>query len=209
MPRHQLCSAIGAIALAVGLLSAAPAGADVHPSGASVAQTSQDDSAASLQRELDAFPRARISVADGIARVEKRDAGSKVVDISFDGRNARLIYNVKTARNGRVWEGRIDATTGEIIGAGTATPLAQFPPEDQRKIADLDTANMGFVEAIEIAETYGAGKAISAGLNEVDGHLAFLIVVVSDGQLKAVSIDPTSSPTASKTPRIMQPVSAR
>ncbi len=201
------CSAICAIALAVGFMRAVPALADVHPSAASVA--SQDDSTASLQRELDAFPRATISAADGIALAKKRDAGSNVVDISFDGRNARLVYNVKTARNGRIWDGRIDAATGEIIGAGTATPIAQFPPEDQRKIADLDAAKMGLAYAIELAEAYGAGKAISAGLSDADGHFAFLIVVVSDGQLKAVSIDPTDQPTASKTRRNMQPVSAR
>ncbi len=208
MLRHHLVSAIGAITLSFALMSNTAGHADILSQGADVLQASQDDSASSLQHELDAFPRARITVCDGIALVEKRIAGSKVVDISFDGRKGRLIYHVKSVHNGKIWKGRIDAETGDIIDSGNSTPLDRFPSGDRRNIADLDAAKISLSDAVAIAETYGSGKAISAGLNESNGHFVLLIVVVSDGQLKAVSIDPSNAPTAANTLRNLQPNSA-
>jgi hypothetical protein len=44
-------------------------------------------------------------------------------------------------------------------------------------------------DAMPIAEAYGSGNAVSARLDEQDGRLIFL-VVVSDGSLLQVSLDP-------------------
>ena len=205
MLRQRSVSAIGVITLLFALTSNTAVHADIRSLGANVVRASHDGSASSLQHELDAFPRARITVCDGIALAEKRIAGSKVVDISFDGRKDRLIYNVKMVHNGKIWEGRIDAKTGDIIDSGILTSLKRFPSGDRRKIADLDAAKINLSDAVAIAETYGSGKAISAGLNETDGHFVLLVVVVSDGQLKAVSIDPSNAPTAANTLRKLQP----
>ena len=207
MLRRHVFPALGAIALTLVMMGAVPANADIHL-GADITRSSQYDSAASLQRELLAFPRAKMSVGDIIALAQKHIAGSKVADISFDGRNDRLFYHVKTVYDGKVWEGRMDAKTGDIIGNGIAVPLDQFPSDDQRRIADLYATTVTLADAVAIAEQYGDGKAISAGLNGSDGHFALVVVVVSDGELKSVSIDPSTAPTAANTPRPLQPVSA-
>jgi hypothetical protein len=43
---------------------------------------------------------------------------------------------------------------------------------------------------VPIAEEYGDGKAVSAGLEEANGRLVFLVVLVADGSLKQISVDP-------------------
>jgi hypothetical protein len=44
-------------------------------------------------------------------------------------------------------------------------------------------------EAIAIAEEYGAGSVVSAGLEEQDGKPIFVVLVVAGGALKEVSVE--------------------
>ena len=48
---------------------------------------------------------------------------------------------------------------------------------------------MDLSEAIEIAEEYGIGSAVSAGLEERNDKPIFVAVVVADGTLKEVSVE--------------------
>jgi uncharacterized membrane protein YkoI len=43
---------------------------------------------------------------------------------------------------------------------------------------------------VSIAESYESGKAVSVGLDEENGKLIFLVVVVTDGSLRQISVDP-------------------
>jgi uncharacterized membrane protein YkoI len=152
-------------------------------------QLSESDRAAIFQ-EIKVFSNVRISVSDVIAIAEKRAVGAKAVDVSFDGQADRLAYRVKTYQHDEIWEGTIDAATGKIIGEEIVTPVSTLDVKDKVELAGFRTAGIDLSDVVPIAEKYGSGKAVSAGLEEENGKLIFLVVVVTDGSLKQISVDP-------------------
>jgi hypothetical protein len=53
---------------------------------------------------------------------------------------------------------------------------------------------MDLSEAIAIAEQYGSGKAVSAGLQHNGAKLVLPVVIVSEGSLKEISVEPGERP---------------
>jgi uncharacterized membrane protein YkoI len=152
--------------------------------------TSASDRAAIL-REIKAFGSVQISVRDVIAIAEKHSIGAKAVDISFDGRAERLVYRVKTYQHAKIWEGSIDASTGKLVGDATLTPASALDIKDNVELAGFSSAGVDLSEVVSIAEEYGDGRAVSAGLGEENGKLIFLVVVDTDGSLREISVDPS------------------
>jgi uncharacterized membrane protein YkoI len=155
-------------------------------------QLSESDRAVIFQ-EIKLFSNVNISVRDVIAIAEKRAVGAKVVDVSFDGQADRFAYRVKTYQQDEIWEGTIDAGTGKILGEATITPVSMLDAKDRVKLAGFRAAGIDLSDVAPIAEKYGSGKAVSAGLEEEDGRLIFLVVVVADGSLIQISVDPNEA----------------
>ena len=158
----------------------------------SVPQSNEAESEA-LLREIKAFTSARISARRAIAIAERRGAGAKVVDLSFDGSTSRPAYGVKVLLKGQLWEGTIDASTGVAVGNGSTTPVSRLRQENQMTLAAFCAAGIDLSETIAIAEQYGSGKAVSAGLRHNGAKLVLLVVVVSEGSLKEISVEPPES----------------
>jgi len=158
----------------------------VNPTSAK--QFSEAEMAAILQ-EIKVFANAQISVRDAIEIAEKRATGAKAVDVSFDGQADRLAYRVKAYRHDQIWEGTVDATTGKIVGEEIVMPASTLSAKDRIELAGLRAARIDLSD-VPIAEEYGDGKAVSAGLEEANGRLVFLVVLVADGSLKQISVDP-------------------
>jgi uncharacterized membrane protein YkoI len=178
-------------------LSIVPMSALARPSSditkpALAQQFSEPDRAAIFQ-EIKVFANAQISVRDVIAIAEKRAVGAKVVDVSFDGQADRLAYRVKTYQHDEIWEGTIDAATGKIVREEILTPVSTLDAKDKVELAGFNTAGIDLSDVVSIAEKYGSGKAVSAGLEEENGKLIFLVVVVTDGSLKQISVDPNQA----------------
>src|SRR5947209_8144658 len=72
--------------------------------------------------QLKAFEAAKVRLAGAIAAAEKHAGGGKVIDVLFDAGVGKPHYKVKTYQNNAVWEGTVDAASGQVIGAGTTTP---------------------------------------------------------------------------------------
>ena len=184
------------------VLSTIPTLALAHASGNATIPTSgqfsESETAAMLQ-EINVLANAQISVRDAIEIAEKRTPGAKAVDVSFDGRADRLAYRVKTYWQNEVWEGTVDASTGKIVGEGIVTPVSTLDAIDRIELADFRTAGIDLSDVVPIAEKYGEGKAVSAGLEEEDGRLIFLVVVVVDGALKQLSVDPNEEQSRAQT----------
>ena len=159
----------------------------VNPTSAK--QFSEAEMAAILQ-EIKVFANAQISVRDAIEIAEKRATGAKAVDVSFDGQADRLAYRVKAYRHDQIWEGTVDATTGKIVGEEIVMPASTLSAKDRIELAGLRAARIDLSDVVPIAEEYGVGKAVSAGLEEANGRLVFLVVLVADGSLKQISVDP-------------------
>jgi uncharacterized membrane protein YkoI len=145
---------------------------------------------AAIFQEIKVFVNAQISVRDVIKIAEARASGAKVVDVSFDGRADRLAYRVKTYLNDEISAVTIDASTGKIIGDAVVTPVSALDVKDKIELAGFSTAVIDLSDVVSVAESYGSGKAVSVGLDEENGKLIFLVVVVTDGSLQQISVDP-------------------
>jgi len=176
------------------ILAIAPGSAfgreSADPAPPSVPQSDESESAAILLQQIKAFASARISARRAIAIAERRGARAKVVDLSFDGSAPRPAYGVKVLLNGELWEGTIDASTGVAVATGATTPVSRLGEENQTTLAAFSAAGIGLSETIAIAEQIGSGKAVSAGLQHNGAKLVLLVVILSEGSLKEISIEP-------------------
>jgi uncharacterized membrane protein YkoI len=146
------------------------------------------DSAGAL-KGIKAFENVFVPIRRAIAIAETRAAGAKIVDIDFDEESGQVAYKVKTYQHNEIWTGTIDASTGEIIGEGVVTPVESLEGKEKAELANFRASGMDLSEAIAIAEEYGVGSAVSAGLEEQNGKPIFVVVVVADGKLKEVSVE--------------------
>ncbi|MDB5578181.1 MAG: hypothetical protein JWR80_3357 [Bradyrhizobium sp.] len=151
---------------------------------------SNESESEALLREIKAFAYARISARRAIAIAERRGAGARVVDLSFDGSTLRPAYGVKVLLKGELWEGVIDASSGVAVDTGSTTPVSRLREENQTTLAAFSAAGIGLSETIAIAEQYGAGKAVSAGLQHDGAKLVLRVVILSEGSLKEISVEP-------------------
>jgi uncharacterized membrane protein YkoI len=154
------------------------------------AQDFSESEGTAIFQEIKVFANAQISVRDVIKIAEGRVSGAKVVDISFDGGGGRLAYNVKTYLNDEISAVTIDASTGKTIGDALVTPVSALHAKDRIELAGFSAAVIDLSDVVPIAEAYGSGKAVGVGLDEENGKLIFLVVVVTDGSLKQISVDP-------------------
>lgn len=144
-----------------------------------------------VNRELEAFRAAQLSLRQAIGIAEKRHAGSRTADISFDGASGSPVYRVKTVQDNRLWEHAIDAKTGDTIGAETVSHLKDLNPDDRNNVMALRTVRQELSDAVIIAEQVASGRAIGGSLMDDNGKLNFVVVVVNGGgDLKQVVLEP-------------------
>jgi uncharacterized membrane protein YkoI len=135
------------------------------------------------------FSNARVPIRRAIAIAEARVKGAKIVDIGFDEESDQVAYKVKTYQHNEMWTGTIDASTGEIIGEGIVTSVAGLDEKEKVELANFRASGMDLSEAIAVAEEYGVGSAISAGLEERKGKTIFVVVVITDRTLREVAVE--------------------
>jgi uncharacterized membrane protein YkoI len=141
-----------------------------------------------IANDLQAFERISVSARNAVLTAERSFPQAKVVDIGFDLEHGTPVYRMRLEREGAIWDAVIDTTSSKV----QRRPLQfDLSPEDRAKIDDFGRLGVDLAEAIAVGESYGAGRAVSATLDYADGRLMFLVVVLSDGYLKQVSIDPT------------------
>jgi uncharacterized membrane protein YkoI len=156
------------------------------------AQRAPEPDVLSTEKEIKSFETAKVSVAEAIKVAAKKHKDAKVVDVSFDSQAGQLAYKVKTYQDNNVWEGAVDAWTGQIIGDGTTTPVSKLDQEDQLELAGLLKASIDLSAATALAEEKGSGKAISAGLEETNGRIVYEVTIVKNGATTKFIVDPRS-----------------
>jgi uncharacterized membrane protein YkoI len=154
------------------------------------AQDFNESERAAVLQEIRVFANAQLSVRDVIKIAEARASGAKVVDVSFDGRADRLAYRVKAYLNDEISTVTIDASTGKTIGDAVVTLVSALDVKDKIELAGFSTAVIDLSDVVSVAESYGSGKAVSVGLDEENGKLIFLVVLVTDGALRQISVNP-------------------
>ena len=156
------------------------------------AQRAPEPDVASTDKEIKSFEAAKIGLAEAIKIAAKKHKDAKVVDVSFDSQAGQLAYKVKTYQDNTLWEGAVDAWTGEILGDGTTTPVSKLDEEDQLELAGLQKATIDLSTATALAEEKGSGKAISAGLEESNGRIVYEVTIVKNGATTKFVVDPRS-----------------
>jgi uncharacterized membrane protein YkoI len=170
-------------------------------SGPKSAQEFRQSENAGTSKGDKAFVNVRVTIQRAIAIAETRSAGAKIVDIGFDDESDQVAYKVKTYQHNEIWTGTIDASTGEIIGEGVVTAIASLEGKEKAELVSFRASRMDLSEAIAIAEEFGIGSAVSAGLEERNGKPIFVVVVVADGTLKEVSVEMAQSCRVNKPTR--------
>ena len=157
-----------------------------------LAQRTPEPDVVPTEKEINSFEKAKVSLAEAIRIAAKKHKDAKVVDVSFDSQAGQLAYKVKTYQDNNVWEGAVDAWTGEIISEGITTPVSKLDEEDQLELAGLLKASIDLSTATAVAEEKGSGKAISAGLEEKNGRIVYEVTIVNKGATTQFVVDPKS-----------------
>ena len=156
------------------------------------AQRAPEPDVVPTEKEIKSFETVKVGLAEAIKIAAKKHKDAKVVDVSFDSQAGQLAYKVKTYQDNNVWEGAVDAWTGQIIGEGTTTPVSKLDEEDQLELAGLLKASIDLSTATALAEEKCSGKAISAGLEETNGRIVYEVTIVNKGATTKFVVDPKS-----------------
>ena len=144
-----------------------------------------------IDRELEQFRSAQVSLQQALLIAERLHTGSRVVDISFDGGSNPPVYKVKNIQKDQIWENSIDARTGSSSACGKhALSVKDLEAQDRRNLLALRAVRQKLSDAVVVAERSTRGKAISGGLMTEDGILYFVVVVDTADGLKQVLLEP-------------------
>ena len=154
------------------------------------AQRAPEHDVVPTEKEIKSFEAAKVSLAEAIRIAANKHKDARVVDVSFDSQAGQLAYKVKTYQDNKVWEGAVDAWTGQILGEGTTTPVSKLDEEDQLELAGLQKASIDLAAATALAEQRGSGKAIAAGLEESNGRIVYEVTIVKEHATTKFVIDP-------------------
>jgi uncharacterized membrane protein YkoI len=149
----------------------------------------QEANTDSDQRFLAAFRVARLPLIEAIAIAERLHLGSRTAGISFDTSD-NPSYRVRTVKDKKIWEIVIDVRTGRTAGPETVRSLNELEKEERDNINALGSLKQELSDAVAIAEKAAAGKAISGGLVKEGDQLNFVVVVLSDDNVKEVFLEP-------------------
>jgi len=199
MSKQQLFAAM--LSLLVCVPSYADAALDDTATAAQQSESRNGVNDETANQELELFRSVEVSLREALRIAGKLHAGSRIVDISFDGGFGSPVYRVKTFRQEQIWEDTIDAKTGQIIGNATVSSLNGLHKEDQSNLIALQSVRQELADAVFVAEDNTSGKAISGGLMNEDGKLNFVIVVLSGSDLKQVILEPPDAGSPASRPR--------
>ena len=170
------------LAAAPWVLAVSAVRADVgHPSS-SVSSGSQQLNTFSSE-DLKAFAAARVGMADAIATAQKYSRGW-VVEARFEVTTDTSVYKVRTHAGEAIWEGEIDAVSGQVTGAGKRIPVNELDEEARSELSGVvrvPTASL--LQAVTLAENRVSGKVISAEVEEINGENAYELILFKDGLL--------------------------
>jgi uncharacterized membrane protein YkoI len=133
---------------------------------------------------------APLFVTDIVAAAEKLQAGASVLDVSFEPKDGRPLYAVRTYGNGKVWDGLLDGATGAAIDQGIVMDESALDAEDKAELVALEKAKITLREAIASAEKINGGRALNVGLEQVRGRAVWEVLIQKTNQSQQVHIDP-------------------
>jgi len=90
-----------------------------------------------------------LSLLDAIAAAERHSKGGKILEVILEASSKPTVsaaaYLLKIYRQGEIWEGRMDANSGAILGEEKASPESWLDVDDKAVLAGLETASTTIV----------------------------------------------------------------
>jgi uncharacterized membrane protein YkoI len=133
-----------------------------------------------------------MSLANAIKAVEQQ-TGGKVLEIRFENRNGRGVYNAVVSANGALTHARVDAKSDEILKFEGSTPDWMLNWQARADVRSLNKTTVPLPKAVQTAEQFGVGTAIDASLAKPltpeNAVLAYNVEVVRDGHPVRVAVD--------------------
>ncbi len=147
-----------------------------------------------------AFGRAQITLQDVISTVEKT-SGGKVVAAEieqkcklFCSKAGLPLFEVESVKDGTLTEYFIDPLTGTIVEQNKCW-WSSLDCDAPWKSEGFIAIKMTMEKAVAAAEKATGGKAMSARLKERKGLLFYQVQTITEGNVKAVLIDPDNGKT--------------
>ncbi len=187
--RPALISAFGLILClaqppAAGWAAASSAPMAVPEAGAATSEEVQDG------HKLDLVRAAPVTLRQALGIAEQRHPGTKSLRIETDLAAEGLIYRVRAARDGQVWESVVSADSGMIVSDHPSPPRKDADGDERAEMATLDAVGPGMSEAVAVAERSARGRAVLGELQIERGRLKFVIVVLAGDDFKEVVLEP-------------------
>ncbi len=161
----------------------------------SLAPGAEGETAAEIKSFEAAPPDSSLSAA--IITVEGSSDGA-LLDIGYEPRHGRASYRAHLLDGSRLVSVIIDPAL-DSLGPWAAVEQDVAPELKPEETAErmLEIGDLGFLEAVALAEQETGGKPIDARLTLEKGRPAYEIGVVDGGRLKTVLIDPNTAGMAS------------
>lgn len=151
--------------------------------------SSQADVSAPPTTDIAPFHKAKLSLSDAIHSAQQQQQG-KAVEARFEMWDGQPAYFVRTCAHNRIWEGRINANSGQVIGQPqtfTANQVTRELNDEAKAVTDSKTS---LTQAVKDAEQQQGGKAIMAKVQlGSSGKPSYDIDVVTNGQLRTAMVD--------------------
>ena len=176
------------VALAALVLGTAPAAFAASDAMQDEATADQHVGSAQIQ----SFDHAKMSLRDVIGKAES-EAHGHALSAEFAQQTGTPAYTVRVLQDkGEVWQAKIDANSGKVIGSPTTTAQAKLDREDKSEIAELQTAKKKLPDAVSAVEQKSGGKAINAEIEHVGGKAVYQIQLIKQGKVEKMQVDPTN-----------------
>lgn len=147
--------------------------------------------------DIKAFENIKLSMANAVSMAEQHANGNKVANVAFSQQNGSSVFRVRTYGNNSMQQETIDANSGQMIGTSKTTAEGQLDPEDKAELNALLKAKTQLSEAVKAVEQKSPGKIVSAGLEQMNGKVAYQVSVVSNGSVASFHVDPNSGQVTS------------
>jgi uncharacterized membrane protein YkoI len=174
------------------LLAAAPLAFATPASGANGAQTEHSawsKVSAPPQADVAAFEHAKVSLTDAIRTAQQQEKG-KTLEARFEMWQGKPAYLVRTCSKGQVWEGRIDANSGRLLGQPHTMSEDKAGSWLKNDMSALRTAQTSLTQAVSQAEHKDGGKVIMARVKAgANGVATYDLDLVKHGQLRTAMVN--------------------
>jgi uncharacterized membrane protein YkoI len=191
---------IPSIATAVLFASAVPwALAGSNPtdtsSNASSTHITQIELGAPPKTDIRPFQSAKLSLTDAIHTAQQQQKG-KALEVKFEMWNGQPAYFIRTSEDHRIWEGRINANSGQLIGQRRTYDSGQITRSLEQKAKAVERTQTSLTQAVQNAEQQQGGKAIMAKVQvDSNGKANYDVDVVTKGQFHIALIDASNGKT--------------